>query len=114
MNSGKNSDALKQIHITKCEVLVVLKHIKLYKSLDPNQVYPSTLWEAGKKLLKAGQRFVSLLTPGEVLEAHLEIHAFIYGLQGLHWELQEVFSHLLTSTVGKLLERILRDRKYLH
>lgn len=39
----ESSDDLKLNHVTKEEVLVVLKHMKMDKSLGPDQVYPSIL-----------------------------------------------------------------------
>lgn len=42
---GRNSDILEHIGITKEVVLAFLKHIKVDKSLWPDQVYPRTFWE---------------------------------------------------------------------
>eukprot|EP00061_Rhincodon_typus_P010248 g34398.t1 len=44
------SDNLKNVHITEEKVLNVLKHIKMDKSMGPDQVYPRTLWEAREEI----------------------------------------------------------------
>eukprot|EP00061_Rhincodon_typus_P003312 g19780.t1 len=40
-----NRNMLKNGHIGEEEVLNILKHIKVDKSLGPNQVYTRTMWE---------------------------------------------------------------------
>eukprot|EP00061_Rhincodon_typus_P017984 g46948.t1 len=64
-----NNNILKNAHITEEEVLRVLKCIKVDELPGPVQVYPRTLWEAGKEI--AGslvEILVSSLATGEVPE----------------------------------------------
>eukprot|EP00061_Rhincodon_typus_P011508 g36566.t1 len=61
-----SSDILKHVHITE----EVLKHIKVDKSLGPDQVFPRTLWEAREEIAgwPLAEVFVPPTSAGEVPE----------------------------------------------
>lgn len=51
------------------QVLVIMKCMKVNKSPWSDQVYPSTLWDAGEKIAEIlAEIYASSLSMGEVLE----------------------------------------------
>ncbi|GCB73634.1 hypothetical protein scyTo_0002714 [Scyliorhinus torazame] len=108
-------DSLGHIEIQKGEVLGVLKNIKVDRSPGPDGIYPRILKEAREEIAEAlTEIFGSSLSSGDVPEdwriANV-VPLFKKGSKGNPGNYRLVS---LTSVVGKLLERILRDRIYSH
>eukprot|EP00061_Rhincodon_typus_P002191 g16843.t1 len=96
-------------------VLGVLKNIKVDKSPGPDGIYPRLLREAREEIAGALTKiFVSSLATGEVPEDWRAANVVPLFKKGNRDNLGNYRPESLILVVGKLLERILRDRIYTH
>ena len=110
----EDGDILGHVEIKK-EVLEVSKNIKVDKSPGPDRVYPRILREAKEEIAEAlAKIFVSCLATGEVPKDWGIANIVPLFKKGRRDNLGNYRPVSLTSVVGKLLEKILRDRMYSH
>jgi len=108
-------DILGHVEIKREEVLEVLKNIKVDKSPEPDRVYPRILREAREEIAEAlAKIFVSSLATGKAPEDWRVANIVPLFKKGRRDNLENYRLVSLTSVVGKLLEKILRDRMYSH
>jgi len=92
-----------------------LKNIKVDKSLGPDGIYPRILREAKEEIAGAlTEIFVSSLASGEVPEDWRIANVVPLFKKGRKDNPGNYRPVSLTSVVGKLLEKIVRDRIYSH
>jgi len=109
------ADSLGHVGIKTEEVLVVLKNIKVDKSPGLDVIYPRILREAWEEIAGALREiFVSSLASGEVPEDWRIASVVPLFKKGSKDNPANYRPVSFTSAVGKLLERILRDRIYSH
>ncbi|PLS49478.1 hypothetical protein CYV29_15670, partial [Carnobacterium maltaromaticum] len=106
---------LGQVGIRREEVLGILKGIKVDKSPGPDGIYPRLLREAREEIAGAlTDIFAASLNTGEVPEDWRIANVVPLFKKGSRDNPGNYRPVSLTSVVGKLLEKILRDRIYSH
>ncbi|XP_059805904.1 uncharacterized protein LOC132380941 [Hypanus sabinus] len=108
-------DVLEHVDIKGEEVSELLKYIRTGKSPRPDGLFPRLLHEAREEIAEPLARiFVSSLSTGMVLEDWKEVNVVPMFKKGSRDSPGNNRPVSLTSVVGKLLEKILRDRMYGH
>ena len=103
------------IEVHKEEVLAILERVKIDKSPGPDGIYPRILWEAREEIAQPlALIFVSSLSTGTVPEDWRIANVVPLFKKGSRDNPGNYRPVSLTSVVGKVLERIIRDRIYNH
>ncbi|XP_062907777.1 ubiquitin-conjugating enzyme E2 G2 isoform X1 [Mobula hypostoma] len=108
-------DVLEHVGIKGEEVLELLKYIRMDKSPGPDGILPRLLHEVREEIADSLARiFMSSLSTGMVLEDWREANVVPLFKKGSRDSPGNYRPVSLTSVVGKLLEKILKDRIYGH
>ena len=114
-NSDSQAFRLDEIEVHKEEVLALLESMKIDKSPGPDGIYPRILWEAREEIAEPlalifRSSLASSIVPEDWRIANV-VPLFKKGSRDHPGNYRPVS---LTSVVGKVLERIIRDRIYDH
>ena len=108
-------DILGHVEIKREEILEVWKNIKVDKSPGPDRVYPRILREAREEIAEALAKIsVSSLATGKVPEDWRVANIVPLFKKDRRDSPGNYRTVSLTSVVGKLLEKILKDKVYSH
>ena len=106
---------LEEVDIQKEDVLAILKSLRIDKSPGPDGIYPRILWEARDEIAEPlALIFMSSLSMGIVPEDWRVASVVPLFKKGNRYNPGNYRPVSLTLVVGKLLERVLRDRIYDH
>ena len=111
----RRTEKFEFVDIKKEDVLEILNSIKIDKSPGPDGMYPRLLWEAREEITEPlAMIFASSMETGEVPEDWRIADVVPIFKKGNRDSPGNYRPVSLTSVVGKLMEKILRDRIYEH
>jgi len=112
-DSVKQADMLEHVVVKKGDVLEILKNMRTDKSPGPDGIYPRLLREARHEIAAPlAMIFASSLSTGVIPDDWRVANVVPLFKKGNRDNPGNYRPVSLTSVVGKLLERILRDRIY--
>ena len=109
------ANRLEEVDVRREDVLAVLNKLKVDKSPGPDEIYPRILWEARDEIAEPlALIFGSSLSTGMVPEDWRVANVVPLFKKGNRNDPGNYRPVSLTSVVGKLMEKVLRDGIYDH
>ncbi|XP_072335049.1 multiple inositol polyphosphate phosphatase 1b isoform X1 [Scyliorhinus torazame] len=110
-DSVKQTGKLEEILVRTEDVLGILKSLRIDKSPGPDAIYPRILWEARDEIAESlAMIFSSSLSTGVVPGDWRVANVMSLFKKGIRDNPGNYRPVSLTSVVGKVMERVLRDR----